>query len=82
MNKVPKFIFLIFLLYHLPIEAQMVGPEKGNLKIGPLEIHPFLSATETYSDNIYKNYGGLKAESDFIYHSISGPPTLSTSKKA
>ncbi len=44
----------------------MVGTEKGNLKIGPLEIHPFLSATETYSDNIYKNYGGLKAESDFI----------------
>jgi hypothetical protein len=42
------------------------GPGTGNIKAGPVEIHPFLEFTETYSDNIYSNYGGLKKESDFI----------------
>ncbi len=46
--------------------AQITGPGTGNIKAGPVEIHPFLQFTETYSDNIYYNYGGLKKESDFI----------------
>jgi len=46
--------------------AQTTGPGTGNIKAGPVEIHPFVGLTETYSDNIYYNYGGFKKESDFI----------------
>src|SRR3989304_3759920 len=42
------------------------APITGNLKAGPVEIHPSIELKETYSDNIYRNYGGLKKESDFI----------------
>ncbi len=43
-----------------------MGPGKGNIKVGPVEVHPFVGLTETYSDNIYRNYGNFKSESDLI----------------
>ena len=46
--------------------AQMAGPGKGNIKVGPVEVHPFVGVAETYNDNIYQSYGGLKKESDYI----------------
>jgi hypothetical protein len=58
-------VFLCFLIPS-PLWAQISGPGTGNIKAGPVEIHPFVELTETYSDNIYKNYGGFKKESDFI----------------
>src|SRR4030043_285492 len=42
------------------------GPGKGNIKVGALEVHPSIGLTETYNDNIYKNYGNLRSESDWI----------------
>jgi len=46
--------------------GQDVGPGQGNIKIGSLEVHPYLGLTGTYDDNVYRNYGNLKSESDFI----------------
>ncbi|MFH0788731.1 MAG: hypothetical protein V2B13_14110, partial [Pseudomonadota bacterium] len=43
-----------------PLGAQ--GPGGGNIKLGPLEVHPFMGVTETYNDNFYRNYGNLKSE--------------------
>src|SRR4030042_5138313 len=42
------------------------GPGKGNIKVGALEVHTSIGLTETYNDNIYKNYGNLRSESDWI----------------
>jgi hypothetical protein len=48
------------------VPGPAAGPGTGNIKLGPLEVHPFVGVTETYSDNIYLNYGGLPSKSDFI----------------
>ena len=61
---------IVFLLgslaFNLPLWAQSLEPGKGNIKLGPVEVHPFLGLTETYSDNVYRNYGNLPSESDII----------------
>jgi hypothetical protein len=64
-NTLVALVFVCFLIPS-PLWAQITGPGTGNIKAGPVEIHPFVELTETYSDNIYYNYGGLKKESDFI----------------
>jgi phage anti-repressor protein len=46
--------------------TQWIGPGKERVKAGPVEVHPFLGVTEFYNDNIYRNYGGLKKEEDYI----------------
>lgn len=53
-------------LYSNPLRAQTAWPGEGHLKAGPVEVHPFLGLSETYSDNIYQNYGGFPAAADFI----------------
>ncbi|MGA2466435.1 MAG: outer membrane beta-barrel protein [Thermodesulfobacteriota bacterium] len=63
-NTLVALVFLRF--FTPPLGAQITGPGTENIKAGPVEIHPFVELTETYSDNIYKNYGGFKKESDFI----------------
>lgn len=64
---IPLMVVLAFLcLFVTPLRAQITGPGTGNIKAGPVEVHPFVEITETYSDNIYRNYGGFKKESDFI----------------
>jgi hypothetical protein len=61
-------VVLVFLCFLMPsgLWAQITGPGTGNIKAGPVEIHPFVELTETYSDNIYRNFGGFKKEADFI----------------
>jgi|GEM_PF-1890819 len=49
-----------------PLSAQTFIPQGGNIKVGDLQIHPSLEVKETYSDNIYQNYGGLPADPGFI----------------
>jgi hypothetical protein len=49
-----------------PLGAQLQMPSGGNIKIGPVAVHPFVGLTETYNDNIYRNYGNFKSEADFI----------------
>ncbi|MBN1547645.1 MAG: outer membrane beta-barrel protein [Syntrophaceae bacterium] len=45
-------------------QTELVG--KGNIKLGPLEIHPSIAVTETYTDNVYLSYDGKKDENDWI----------------
>jgi hypothetical protein len=61
-------VVLVFLCFLIPsnLRAQITGPGTGNIKAGPVEIHPFVELTETYSNNIYENYGGFKKEFDYI----------------
>ncbi|MBI5605160.1 MAG: outer membrane beta-barrel protein [Deltaproteobacteria bacterium] len=59
-------LIISMLCFVYPLGAQVAGPGKGNIKIGPLEVHPFVGLTETYNDNVYRNYGNLKSESDLI----------------
>jgi hypothetical protein len=67
-----KRTFLIFLILCIPyssitsLEAQVYLPERGNIKLGALEVHPSLSLQEDYSNNIYQNYAGLPASSGYI----------------
>ena len=49
-----------------PKTSKMLGPGTGEFRLGPVEVHPFAGITETYNDNIYKNYDALASESDFI----------------
>lgn len=73
-GKLLAITFLIFFLGFAPslmadvapLGTQGVGPGKGNIKIGPVEVHPYLGLTETYSDNVYRNFGNRSSESDFI----------------
>jgi len=37
------------------------GPGQGNIKVGALNVYPSIGLTETYNDNIYRNYGKLKS---------------------
>jgi hypothetical protein len=55
-----------------PLLGQQVMPGTGNIKLGPLEVHPYLGLTETYSNNIYLNYGGLPSKSDTITTATPG----------
>lgn len=67
-KKICQWIVLILTLsilgLALPLWAQNTTP--GNIKIGPVAVHPFIGLTEAYSDNLYRNYGNFKSESDFI----------------
>lgn len=76
-NEVLGFLFAFFLLL-LPgvVTAAEIAPaaelerplgsrrESGALKLGPVEVHPYLSVKETYSDNIFATPGAT--EHDFI----------------
>jgi len=59
-------IFLIVAFAVFPAWAEQEPIGKGNIKLGPLEIHPSLRVTETYTDNVYLSYDGKKDESDWI----------------
>jgi hypothetical protein len=77
MNMFLKRLITVFLPLFLvnffsPLWAQVFVPEGGNIKVGKLRIHPSLSIQETYSDNIYQNYGGLPSDSGFITTISSG----------
>ena len=39
---------------------------QGNIKLGPLEVHPSFGLTGTYTDNVYRSYDGKEKENDFI----------------
>ena len=49
-----------------PALTQLKAPTGGKIMVGPLEVHPSLAFTETYSDNIYSSYDNKDKESDFI----------------
>lgn len=59
-------LIVALLLAASPAMAQTEGLGPGNIKIGPLEIHPSVGLTETYSDNIYRSYDNEPKESDLI----------------
>ena len=44
----------------------MQAPAGGNIKLGPVEVHPSVGLMETYSDNIYTSYNNKDKESDYI----------------
>lgn len=46
--------------------GQTVPSDKGNIKLGPLEVHPSVGLAETYTDNVYRNYDGHEKKSDWI----------------
>lgn len=62
-NVVTVTMVVAFLGFFSPAGAQL---QAGNIKLGPLAIHPFVGLTETYNDNVFKNYANLPKESDFI----------------
>ncbi len=65
-------ILVIFALIALPMAVSAEGlysqppVGKGNIKVGPLEIHPSVGVTGTYTDNVYQSYDGKETESSFI----------------
>lgn len=65
-------VFPVLLLAAAPLWGQQAGPGTGNIKLGPLEVHPYLGLTETYNSNIYLNYGGLPSKSDTITTATPG----------
>lgn len=62
----PVSVFGLLALIALPVWGQPQQMGKGNIKVGPLEIHPGLGLTETYTDNVYRSYDGKEKESDFV----------------
>ena len=65
-------VFTVLLMAAAPLWGQQAGPGTGNIKVGPLEVHPYLGLTETYSSNIYLNYGGRPSKSDYITTATPG----------
>ncbi len=61
-----SFICLVIGFFVTPAWSQADPVGKGNIKVGPLEIHPSIRVTETYTDNVYLSYDGRKDESDWI----------------
>lgn len=55
-------ICLVFGFMGLPAGVQSQPLGQGNIKLGPLEIHPSLGLTETYTDNVYRSYDGKDNE--------------------
>jgi hypothetical protein len=39
---------------------------QGNIKLGPVEVHPSVGLMETFTDNVYRNYDGRDKKSDWI----------------
>jgi hypothetical protein len=58
--------FLVFSFSAVPVWAATETMGTGNIKLGPLEIHPSIAVSETYTDNVYLSYDGKKDESDWI----------------
>jgi hypothetical protein len=53
--------------YAIPsLWTQWIGPGTERIKAGPVEVHPFVGVTESYSDNIYRSFGGLPKQEDYI----------------
>ena len=65
---------LLMLLYALPASspAQVFVRDGGNIRAGSLQFHPSLEIRETYSSNVYQNYGGLPADAGFITNVTPG----------
>ena len=63
---IPFLGVLLMSAWPLSSTAQIFTPQGGNLKLGNLQVHPSLQIQETYSSNIYQNYGGLAAQSGLI----------------
>jgi hypothetical protein len=59
------FIVLVFTLAAFPVWGQPRAGE-GNIKAGPLEVHPSIGITQTWTDNVYRSYDGKAKESDWI----------------
>ena len=49
-----------------PVWGQPQQTGQGNIKLGPLEIHPSIGLTETWTDNVYRSYDGKDKERDWI----------------
>ncbi|NLN60473.1 MAG: outer membrane beta-barrel protein [Deltaproteobacteria bacterium] len=67
-NKSIIFAFILFIsFWAFPVQALERLPDgQGNIKLGPLEVHPSISIKETYTDNVYLSYDGLRDRSDWI----------------
>ena len=66
-RKIPmKKLWILFLLLCMPISAfseETLKPEeRGNIHVGQLQIHPYLSLTEAYDDNVYANSTNTKGD--------------------
>lgn len=59
-------VCLLVSLMAAPAWSQPALPGQGNIKIGPLEIHPSIGLTQTYTDNVYQSYDGRAKENDWI----------------
>ncbi len=59
-------VSVVLLLLSSPVFAQLAAPTGGNIKLGPVEVHPSVGLMETYSDNIYESYDNKPKESDYI----------------
>jgi len=55
---------LSLLLFLAVLSVPALSAGEGNLHIGSLEIHPYISTNETYSDNIY--YAATDKKHDYI----------------
>lgn len=59
-------LILVFIFVALPAWGQPPRTGEGNIKVGPLEVHPSIGITQTWSDNVYRSYDGKAKESDWI----------------
>lgn len=57
---------VVLLFIYSSVLAQLQAPAGGNIKLGPVEVHPSVGLMETYSDNIYESYDNKPKESDYI----------------
>ena len=62
-----KRIFILFLCVCLPVTTAFSA---GNIHVGALEVHPYLSVTQTYDDNVYATSSDTK--SDWITTTMPG----------
>jgi len=50
----------------IPAWGQPPRTGEGNIKVGPVEVHPSVGITQTWTDNVYRSYDGKDKESDWI----------------
>ncbi|MBN2570228.1 MAG: outer membrane beta-barrel protein [Deltaproteobacteria bacterium] len=66
-RKTTILLALIVLFVAMPCKAADIkAPRSANIQVGALQVHPSVSITETYSDNIYQSYDAKEKESDYI----------------
>ncbi|MDA8125839.1 MAG: outer membrane beta-barrel protein [Deltaproteobacteria bacterium] len=65
-NLIIPAICMVFIFTAVHAWGQTQPTGQGNIKLGPLEIHPSLGLMETYTDNVYKSFDGKNKERDWI----------------